>query len=246
MTNEELAVLAASGDTVSANRLYAATAPLIRKLASQYFPLCAERMKEPDDLIQQGYFAVLKAAKAYDPARSAKFTTVLGFCVKTACREELGLRGKKQLQTVSLDAPVGDSDDDYTLSDTLASTVGDTEESIWVKELREAVHAEVEKLPPRERATIRLYHFEHLSLSQIADKWRQSRVSISNNLHRAYYRLSLSPRLRSLWADYSDSSVQPSIYGSPEAYVAYTIMRENALVGIDAEIHTEECGLELI
>ena len=95
--------------------LYIAVAPLVLNLTSKYFPLCAGKITDPEDLIQCGYFAVWRAARAFNPARGCRFTTTLQYHVQNVCWEQLGFR-RKQLETVSLSTPI-DNDEDLTIED---------------------------------------------------------------------------------------------------------------------------------
>lgn len=102
---------------------------------SQYFPLCAERDEGTGRFDSAGLLRSIESKERHTIPPALQNSRRYSALCKNRLQGGARTKRKKQ-QTVSLDAPVGDSDDDYTLSDTLASTVGDTEESIWVKELR--------------------------------------------------------------------------------------------------------------
>ena len=73
MTNEELVKLIQSGDDVQGNleKLWLQNTGIVHRLAVSY----ARNDFEVEDLEQEGYFALVKAAEKYDPECGAKFIT---------------------------------------------------------------------------------------------------------------------------------------------------------------------------
>jgi RNA polymerase sigma-70 factor, ECF subfamily len=74
--------------------------------------------------------------------------------------------------------------------------LGDPEEALNVRELRERIMALVEKLPPRERMAFILKHFEHLKIREISQAMQISEGTVKSFLHRAVVTLrdGLGPR----------------------------------------------------
>lgn len=194
-TNEELAVMAAQGDTESLNKLYFAVAPLLYKLIRPYLTYC-NKMVEPEDLYQSGYFAVLEAIKYFSPDRGLKFTSYLGYCVKSTCYEELGFI-KKQLKTISLDTSVAD-DESLTIGDMIEDTTVDTYNFCELNDMRIIVRREVERLPSMEQCVIYSIFYEDKTLEEIAAEFRWNYKYTKKVRRLAYKHLRQSEALQEL------------------------------------------------
>ena len=119
-TNEALAAQAKAGDREALAALWEQNRGLLRIMFSRLAAACRERMDAAgvtiEDLEQEGYFAVAKAAKLYDPSAGTKFSTFLFYPVKNAFACAVGLRTERQRQEPlcrcdSLDAPLDAEDD---------------------------------------------------------------------------------------------------------------------------------------
>lgn len=118
MTNEELALRAREGDSQSCALLWQNIRPLICKLIFARYTQNTERCKrygvEPEDLIQEGFFAMLEAVRAYDPEKGFKFASYLNFPVMKRFNEAVGIRRHKQdpidnCTSLDCELPEGDS-----------------------------------------------------------------------------------------------------------------------------------------
>lgn len=118
MTNEELALRAREGDSQSCALLWQNIRPLICKLIFARYTQNTERCKrygvEPEDLIQEGFFAMLEAVRAYDPEKGFKFASYLNFPVMNRFNEAVGIRRHKQdpidnCTSLDCELPEGDS-----------------------------------------------------------------------------------------------------------------------------------------
>ena len=87
-TNEALAAQAKAGDREALAALWEQNRGLLRVMFNRLAAAYRERMDAAgvtlEDLEQEGYFAVAKAAKLYDPSAGTKFATFLFYPVKTA------------------------------------------------------------------------------------------------------------------------------------------------------------------
>ena len=167
MTNEELAAMAAQGDIESLHKLYFAVKPLLFKLISRYFPLCKNSLAEPEDLLQCGYFAVLEAINDFSPDKGLLFNSYLGYHVKNACLTELGFKGKRQVETISLETPISDDGEDFTLEDVISDPDSDTYSYCELNDMRLIVRQEIDKLPPREQIYIYYRYYEEKTITEI-------------------------------------------------------------------------------
>ena len=84
LSNEELVKLIQDGEMERIEELYNQTYPLIYKVCSRFFGL-----EDTQDLLQEGYIALYKAALVYDPSRGASFSTVLYMVVRQSLKRYL-------------------------------------------------------------------------------------------------------------------------------------------------------------
>ena len=241
MTNEDLALMAAGGDEKSMHALYIAVAPLVLNLTSKYFPLCAGKITDPEDLIQCGYFAVWEAARAFDPARGCRFTTTLQYYVQRICWEQLGFR-RKQLKTVPLSTPISE-DEDLTIEDTIEDPRANIYEYIELNEMQKVLREAVNDLPALRKYIIYRYYFGEATIEQIATELGKSKTTVSGMLKKAYYELSCQQPVWDIWETYSEQALTE--FGSPLDYAI-------AMEAIAAKrkkivpVTTNQSGLEMI
>lgn len=122
MTNEELALKIQSGHNGYIPDLWGNISAFVEWRAKKYlaeYPPHYQDLKE--DLINEGYFAMLEAAKGYDREKGT-FLTYLSYHLKTCFRSVIfSGRGKRREadplnHAISLDVPIEDADD-LTLAD---------------------------------------------------------------------------------------------------------------------------------
>lgn len=122
MTNEELALKIQSGCDEYIPELWEQIAAFVEWRAMKYlaeYPSHYQDLK--DDLVNEGYFAMLEAAKGYDREKGT-FLTYLSYHLKTCFRSVIfSGRGKRREadplnHAISLDVPIEDADD-LTLAD---------------------------------------------------------------------------------------------------------------------------------
>ena len=88
MSNEELAIRVKNGDADATLLLWNAVERFIIVMAEKY-SFANEKAAETEDLINSGYFAVCKAAKAFEPERGTTFLTLLGYYLKNTFADGL-------------------------------------------------------------------------------------------------------------------------------------------------------------
>lgn len=157
----DLVDAARTGDADAQTALWAQVKRLAFKITNQYRSAAALRgSADCDDLAQCAALGVLEALRSYDPEKGS-FTTWLGFYVRNACRECLGVhRHPEYCPTVSLDAPIGGDTEDLTLADTLpdesaALAFEDAEHAHDNELLRRDLEAALDRLPIPWRDAIR-------------------------------------------------------------------------------------------
>lgn len=127
-SNEELAVLAKSGDKQAINELWEQVRKLCGRFSFRYINKYPDRCNAmgitEDDLMQECYFAVLNAVYAYKPESGYKFNTYLNrhvmnrFAELSGCRTER-TKNEPLNHAGSLDATVQDMEG-VTIAETIA------------------------------------------------------------------------------------------------------------------------------
>lgn len=122
---------------------------------------------------------MVEAVNTYDPAAGGTFSTWLMYHLKNAFAEATGYRTQKGRQEplnnyLSLDTPLTDDADSDDLMDVVADPAGlqwreSLEESMWRKQLQEAVGAALSTVPEQYREILRLRYWEDMTLEDVGD-----------------------------------------------------------------------------
>ena len=182
MSNEELVAEIQAGSVELMGQLWEQVAGLIKWKAKRIMTVlegCPGRGVEFEDLCQSGYLAMVAAVDTYDPAAGGTFSTWLMYHLKTAFAEATGYRTQKGRQEplnnyLSLDTPLTDDADSDDLMDVVADPAGlqwreHLEESMWRKQLQEAVGAALSTVPEQYREILRLRYWEDMTLEDVGD-----------------------------------------------------------------------------
>lgn len=175
MTNEELATRIQRGETHLIPLLWERVQRFVFVMARRYFDNLENPHIEREDLCQAGYIGFVNALEGYSPDAGASFLTYLAYCLKTPFSECAGFRAKgdAMIRAMSLDAPLTDDGDDYTLADTVvdpaaAEDFEDAERRIYTAQLHAALDDVLDRLPAANADVIRSTYFDGLSLQEIA------------------------------------------------------------------------------
>ncbi len=213
MTNEEMALAIQKGEKSLIEPLW----EQLRRLIGMYAGRCINRMQSrcdaagvtEEDLIQTGFFALLDAVKAYDPASGYKLTAFLKYPLQNRFNALLGLRTVKAKNDPlnhceSLDEPIGSEDGDFTRSDIMPDenaqqAFEDAIESEWLRSLR-AVEEELidERLTKGEAAAVRGTFFQGLKFQPIADRLGVTRERVRQLQYHGLRRLRTSGAIKRL------------------------------------------------
>lgn len=182
MSNEELVAEIQAGAVELMGQLWEQVAGLIKWKAKRIMTVlegCPGRGVEFEDLCQSGYLAMVAAVDTYDPAAGGTFSTWLMYHLKTAFAEATGYRTQKGRQEplnnyLSLDTPLTDDADSDDLMDVIADPAGlqwreSLEESMWRKQLQEAVGSALSTVPEQYREILRLRYWEDMTLEDVGD-----------------------------------------------------------------------------
>jgi RNA polymerase sigma factor (sigma-70 family) len=139
-----------------------------------------------DDLKQCAFLGFYEAVQGFDLLRG-DFLPLLSYGVRRACREALGLRGRKREEhysTVSMETPINE---DLTIADTLE----DESASIPFEqaEMRQDIEKALQRLAYDMRTIIRMHDIEGLSLNEIAKELGYTKELVSKRRRGAFRRL---------------------------------------------------------
>lgn len=148
---------------------------------------------EVDDLIQEGFFAFLRAVETYRGGSRMTFIGWLDLYLKTAFNDALGVRKVQDYRdpirwAVSLSQPIGD-EDDGTLEELIAedhNVIDDLENEIWMQQLRRAVNESLAGLSPEYREILVRRYWQCQTFRQIAEADARSHQAISDKEKRAF------------------------------------------------------------
>lgn len=190
MTNEELALRIQAGQNEYMADLWIQNQGILYKLSARYLWRAEKMRYDLEDLVQECYFALVAAVKAYKPDGEYQFLAYLRYHVMNVLADMLMFRNNRDryIVPVSLDQPVsGDGADEAGEETTLKSFLPapmDTEEeairAVESQQLRELLRATLSA----EDMAILLERFRDppATLSQLAQKyggtasWMQERL----------------------------------------------------------------------
>ncbi|MBE6960218.1 MAG: sigma-70 family RNA polymerase sigma factor [Ruminococcaceae bacterium] len=181
MSIEELVAAIQAGAADRIGELWERVEGLVRWKAKRIMIVlegCPGRGVEFEDLYQSGYLAMVAAVDSYKPECGA-FSTWLGYHLKTAFADATGYRTQKGRKEplnncISLDTPLTDDADSDDLMDVIADPAGlqwqeSLEESMWRKELQEAVGTALAGIPDKYADVLRLRHYRCMTYAEIGN-----------------------------------------------------------------------------
>ena len=122
---------------------------LIISIARKY----ASTMHDIDDLISVGKVSLVNNISKYDSSKGVKFSTFIYPCIKNAILSYIQKESKHD-NTISIDEPLLDSDDEITIEDTLSSQDKDIKDIYEEKELREYILEIISTLNEKEQQIV--------------------------------------------------------------------------------------------
>lgn len=175
LSDEQLVERFQSGDRDALSQLWEQVRWLVWKYANRWAVYGGDGV-EVDDLMQAGFIAVLRAAETFNDTGRAKFTTFLYPVLKTEFSIATGQRTRKRqmdpLQSaLSLDAPLTDDSEDFTLSDTLPDPAAEeafeaVEEADRLERIRVVLEEAIGNLAPGQQEVIRKRYYRQEPLAR--------------------------------------------------------------------------------
>ena len=225
-TNEALAAQAKEGDREALAALWEQNRGLLRVMFNRLAAAYRERMDAAgvtlEDLEQEGYFAVAKAAKLYDPNAGAKFSTFLYYPVKNAFESAVGLNSERLRREPlcrcdSLDVPLYAEDNG---SDTRGDTVpdeaaeqafNDADECLYTAQLHSALDDALALLDERQAVVLRGRFYEGRTLESLAVQLGISRERVRQTESKALRSMRF-PRIQRKLEAYRGNILSGSVY----------------------------------
>jgi len=159
--NEVLVILIQEGRKDLISLLWEQNEKLIAWLAGNFYikhmDRCAAAGVEKEDLIQEGFFALLEAVKSYKAESGYKFTAYINFPLRNRMNKLIGYRGRLDPlnNTESLEANISTETEDLCLSDIIQDPDSEFQDNIIKDEtlikLRETLIDIIETLPEKQK-----------------------------------------------------------------------------------------------
>ncbi len=223
MTNEELALLIQQGQRAYIPVLYSQVEKFIRAKANSFYRnagiKCSRCGVELDDLIQEGYFAMLDAVKGYKPESEYKFLTYIDYPFMNRYNALTGNRTSRTKNeplnsAKSLDEPLGAENDTFTLADTITdenSTAPFDEvlQNDYLRALHIALEKGMEQMISEQRAAIQCRYYEGRTLQDTGELIGCSREQTRQHEAKAL-RVFRKPKIA--------RTLRPFLYDEMESY----------------------------
>lgn len=220
-SNEELATLIKQGDNGYLPQLWEQVRKIVVMIAAKYYNRLENKCGlELDDLIQEGYFGVLKAVEYYEPDSKYKFSSYLNFTLKNVFDKMTGKKygGENDRildSALSLDAPIENNKgtDELTLLDTISNSITSSysfeknERSVYNRDLRNVLDKALSELSEKRNKIVTLKYFFGMSQSQIATIFKCSKSYIGAETKEALVQMRAGPYRKELlsFMHYSDA-----------------------------------------
>lgn len=207
MTNEELALQAQHGDKGAELQLWEQIKRLVYKKALRRLPFDGSTNRfEFNDFVQSGYIAMIEAVKDFNSESGFTFTTYLSNHLKTAFACVQGIRTSRRdalLQAISIDAPQGSEDNDFSLSDTLVAPDAETSfqdmlDRMEKERIFNTVMECVDKLDPEQSETIKIIYLQGYSVLKAASIKQMPVEQVQSLKEKALRRLRSFPAVRKI------------------------------------------------
>jgi RNA polymerase sigma factor (sigma-70 family) len=141
---------------------------------------------ERDDLVSWGMMGLLSAARAFDPGRGLRFSTLASVAIERSILRGAMQAGNQSSSTLSLDealSEAGAAEGETRWIETLKDD-GAEREIARTEEMQELGRA-MGRLRPEQQRLIRLHFFQGYSLADLARQWGTTRQAVAGQLRRA-------------------------------------------------------------
>ena len=182
MTNEELTELIQAGQADLLAELWEQTEKLINCFMTELYRHNQQRAIMAgvvlDDVLQESYFVLLAAVKAYAPEKGLKLSSYFKLHAKTRFYNLIGMRTERQAKEplnnyTCIDEPITQDGDSLPLSELLEDKSGSAEleaaeHRFYIQQLRTALNRCLEIIPRKNADVIKDFYFNGRSIQEIS------------------------------------------------------------------------------
>lgn len=185
MSDEDIAVLASSGDCEATDFLLSKYRNFVLAIARSYFLIGADH----EDIIQEGMIGLFKAIRDYKNGNAAIFSTFAHMCIKRQIITAIKSANRKKhlpLNTyISLNKTVYDDEQETTLLNVISDSNEPNPEKIYIeKEIFAGTKSSIYSLLSPYESDVLEKYLCGKSYSDIAAELNKSEKSIDNALQR--------------------------------------------------------------
>lgn len=204
MENENIK-RAKKGDTRAINELYEKYRKIIIFIALKYYnnnkKICDSAGVQKDDLIQEGYFAFLKAVKDYDEKKGFKLSAYLNYHLKNTFNTLCGLRNKAGNvlnNSLSINQKIKGAEDLflYEVIKDDKNSIEDIQQKIYKDTLHNDLMTSINELQENEKQIIKYRYFNNLSLRKTGKKTGQTITVVRSAENKALKKLRYKKQLQ--------------------------------------------------
>lgn len=211
---------ARAGDLEAVYELYAANRPLIWKIAQKFSHI--DNAISLEDLLQEGFFAIVDAVKTYDETRGS-WQIALNWELKRRFEQALPTR-RRRIKQVSLDTPIGE-DESGTLGDCLADERAVIDGELLREDFKGTVHRLIKARTDAQTAEILMAHdIAGEPLDEVAERLGLSYQAMCTKRRMAMLRLVRYEDLRELYRDSFD--IEALTYGRSAEEAAVLLLSD--------------------
>lgn len=211
MTNEILVQRIAAGEDDLIEELWTQVSAFVRQQASRFYfayhDRCQGMLIDQDDLIQVGYFALIKSIEKYQPERGTKFLTAFGYYLKTqfftlAKMHYTGWRKNTVNACSHLEDRLG-SENETRLADIIADDddeLAAIEEEMYQAAVQQVVTKALNDLTQRQLEVITSIYYEGETFEDTAKRYNISKGAVSSIRRASFQKLRRDAGVRAAWA----------------------------------------------
>lgn len=183
MTNEALCLSIKQGNKQYITDLWNGIYKFVHMKSNSFYnmhsALCIRSGVTTDDLVQDGFFAMLYAIKAYDESKGYKFITYMSYPLQTRFISLIGYRTSKSQKeplnrSDSLDMPIGETEEDGTLNDIIEDKTAIEpftciEDNEYLERLKADISTVLDRLSEQERDVIIKRFYGNMTYKEILE-----------------------------------------------------------------------------
>ena len=189
-TDEELIEKSRSGDDLALDVLISRYIGLVRQKAFRFFLVGADK----EDLLQEGLIGLFKATRDYKAELSVPFKSFAETCIKrqlaTAIKAATRLKHSPLNNSVSLNRPLFEEDDDSALMDIISrDSLPNPEDIVINKERYDIIGEKIRKHLSKFELRVLEYYLDGRSYQEIASVLDKPQKAIDNALQRIRHKV---------------------------------------------------------